>query len=75
MGSAMRFFITFIMLPVRIIVGLSEFGLRFLGFILGVVFRTLRFFSGKTMVLCIGAVIGVLLGRKYLGVKDSIGKK
>jgi hypothetical protein len=68
----LRFLLTF---PFQILFRCGEAGLRFIGFMVGFCFRLLRFMTGNIFVLLIGALIGVLLGRRKGLCGGQFGKR
>jgi hypothetical protein len=64
-----------ILLPIRVLFRIGETGLRIVLFLFGFSFKAAGFFINRFAALTIGAVIGMLLGRKHIGVKIFNGKK
>jgi hypothetical protein len=62
----MRHMITF---PFRLLFYTATTALKIIGFMIGFGFRTLRFATGRTFTVLFAALIGLFLGRAYLGEK------
>lgn len=58
-----------ILFPIRLLFSFGGTGLRIIAFLFGFAFKTAGFFISRFFALTIGAVIGLLLGRKHIGMK------
>lgn len=64
-----------ILFPIRLVLRFGETGLKIIVFLFSFVFKTSGFLVRRFFALTVGAVIGLLLGRKHIGVKVFPGKK
>jgi hypothetical protein len=64
-----------IFFPIRLVLRFGETGLRIILFLFGFAFKTTGFFASRFFALTVGAVIGMLMGRKHIGVKIFNGRK
>jgi hypothetical protein len=64
-----------IFFPIRLVLRFGETGLRIILFLFGFAFKTTGFLANRFFALTLGAVIGMLLGRKHIGVKMFNSKK
>lgn len=64
-----------IFLPIRLALRFGETGLRVILFLFGFAFKTTGFLASRFFAVTVGAIIGLLLSRKHIGVKIFSGKK
>ena len=64
-----------IFLPIRLVLRFGETGFKIILFLSGFAFKTIGFLVSRFFALSIGALIGMLLGRKHVGVMLFPGKK
>jgi hypothetical protein len=58
-----------ILLPIRLVLRFGETGLKIILFLFGLAFKTSGFLVSRFFTLTVGALIGLLLGRKTIGVR------
>jgi hypothetical protein len=64
-----------ILFPVRLVLQFGQTGLKIIAFLFGFAFKTTGFLVRRFFALIAGAIIGVFLGKKYIGRNGIPGKK